>query len=72
MSAIVIVIENVAGSTTERDIREQAEALAFRLGGRLSSAQPITEFNPPSVLALLCGAVARIKTSAALRRITQE
>lgn len=70
MTAIVIVIENVAGSTTERDIREQAEALAFRLGGQVTTAQPITEFNPPSVWALLCGAVSRVKTAATLRRIS--
>lgn len=72
MSAVVIVIEDVPGAVTERDIRESAEALAFRLGGRISTAQPVTPFNTPSVSALLRWIVARVHTSAALRRFTQE
>jgi hypothetical protein len=73
MSAIVVVIEQIPGSVTERDIRENAEALAARLGGVATVTYPLTSISdPPSVWQLLCGALARIKTNAALRRITQE
>lgn len=73
MSAIVIVIEGVPGTVTERDIRDNAEALATRLGGTATVAYPLTTFtDPPSVWQLLCGALARIKTTAAMRRVTQE
>lgn len=65
MSALVIVIEGVPGSVTERDIRENAEALASRLGGRVSTAQPVTPFNTPSISALLRWIVARVHATAA-------
>lgn len=73
MSAIVILIEQVPGTVTERDIRENAEALAMRLGGIATVAYPLMNCTePPSVWQLLCGALARIKTTAAMRRVTQE
>lgn len=73
MSAVVIVIEDVPGGVTERDIRESAAALASRLGGACTVAYPlIATVEPPTVWQLLCGSLARIKTTAALRRVTQE
>jgi len=73
MAGIVVVIEGVPGSVSERDIRENAEALAARLGGTCTVAYPLIPMSePPSVWQLLCGALARIKTHAAMRRATQE
>lgn len=73
MAGIVVVIEGVPGTVAERDIRENAEALAARLGGICTVAYPlITQSDPPSVWQLLCGSLARIKTQAAMRRATQE
>lgn len=73
MAGIVIVIEDVRGSLTAAELNEQAEALAFRLGGVCTVAYPlIPHSESPTVWQLLCGAMARIKTHAAMRRATQE
>lgn len=66
--ALIIVIEDVPGSVDAGTIRENAEALAHRLGGTVSAAHPITPVNPPSVLTLLRRVVARMQTRAALTR----
>lgn len=73
MSGIVIVIEDVRGSVTASELSEHAEALASRLGGICTVAYPlIPHSEAPTVWQLLCGAMARIKTNAAMRRVTQE
>ncbi len=73
MSAIVIVIEQIPGNVTERDIRDQANAIATRLGGICTVSYPlVSSVKTPTVWQLLCGSLARIKTTAAMRRVTQE
>lgn len=74
--SIVIVIEDVPGNVTAGTIRDAAQALAFRLGGRLEVAHPITEIEPPRVMDALrrnwSAIQTRLNLNAAARRTTQE